>query len=177
MDYEEKYKKALATARKLYNMRGDWTNLEIESIFPELRESEDERIRKALMQNLKERFGTKGNMGEGLDMPDVLAWFEKKKESQPIEWSKEDEDTIKFLISHFCTCYPNRTFQFTTNEVISHDELLRKIRHLRPQPQWKPSKEQIKGIECAIKTLQHQLNVGDKRLNSLYDDLKQLMEE
>ena len=41
-------------------------------------ESEDEKIRKALMQNLKERFGTKGNMGKGLDMPDVLAWLEKQ---------------------------------------------------------------------------------------------------
>ena len=78
MDYEKKYKEALSTARKLYNMRGDWTNLEIESIFPELRENEDERIRKALMQNLKERFGIKGNMGEGLDMPGVLAWLEKQ---------------------------------------------------------------------------------------------------
>ena len=52
-------------------------------IFPELKESEDERIRKALMQNLKERFGTKGNMGEGLDMPDVLAWLEKQGEQKP----------------------------------------------------------------------------------------------
>ena len=33
---------------------------------------------KELLQNLKERFGTKGNMGEGLDMPDVLDWFEKQ---------------------------------------------------------------------------------------------------
>lgn len=53
-------------------------------VFPQLRESDDERIRKALMQNLKERFGTKGNMGEGLDMPDVLAWFEKQGEPTEI---------------------------------------------------------------------------------------------
>lgn len=52
-------------------------------VFPQLRESDDERLRKALMQNLKERFGTKGNMGEGLDMPDVLAWFDKQGEQKP----------------------------------------------------------------------------------------------
>jgi hypothetical protein len=51
-------------------------------IFPELKESEDEKIRRLLMQNLKERFGTKGNMGEGLDMPDVLAWLEKQGEQK-----------------------------------------------------------------------------------------------
>lgn len=39
---------------------------------------------------------------------------------------------------------------------------------------WKPSKEQMKGIDCAIKTLRHQLNVEDKRLNSLYEQLKKL---
>lgn len=48
--------------------------------FPELAESRDEKIRKALMQNLKERFGTKGSIGKGLDMPDVLDWFEKQGE-------------------------------------------------------------------------------------------------
>lgn len=53
---------------------------DILDIFPSLKESDEERIRKALMQNLKERFGTKGNMGEGLDMPDVLAWLEKQGE-------------------------------------------------------------------------------------------------
>lgn len=53
--------------------------------FPELKESDDEGIRKALMQNLKERFGTKGNMGKGLNMPDVLAWFEKQCEQKPAD--------------------------------------------------------------------------------------------
>ena len=38
------------------------------------------------MQNLKERFGTKGNMGEGLDMPDVLAWLEKQGEQKPVQY-------------------------------------------------------------------------------------------
>lgn len=52
--------------------------IEGNKIILEPKESEDEKIRKALMQNLKERFGTKGNMGEGLDMPDVLTWLEKQ---------------------------------------------------------------------------------------------------
>lgn len=63
---------------------GCFDKLTLFDLFPELAESEDERIRKALMQNLKERFGTKGNMGEGLDMPDVLAWFENQGEQKPV---------------------------------------------------------------------------------------------
>lgn len=42
---------------------------------------------------------------------------------------------------------------------------------------WKPSDEQMKGIECTIKTLKYQLNTGDNRLDSLYNDLKKLRGE
>ena len=77
----KRYDEAIETARKINSGNGvpappDWTTCEV--IFPELKEPEDERIRKALIQNLKERFGTKGNMDEGLDMPDVLSWLEKQ---------------------------------------------------------------------------------------------------
>lgn len=70
-----------------------------------------------------------------------------------------------------------------SEDIKGMDELLSQLERLylnSPEVEkkkvWKPSDEQIKGIECAIKTLRHQLNVGDKRLNSLYDDLKKLRE-
>ena len=74
MDYEKKYKEALSTARKLYNMRGDWTNLEIESIFPELRENEDERIRKKIIATIHLYYG------EPLEdeAKEMIAWLEKQ---------------------------------------------------------------------------------------------------
>ena len=54
---------------------------------------------------------------------------------------------------------------------------LNELKELRLQSHWKPSDEQMKGIECTIKTLKYQLNVGDNRLDSLYNDLKKLREE
>lgn len=48
------------------------------------------------------------------------------------------------------------------------------VESLSSQNRWKPNDRQMEGIKCAIKTLQHLLNVGDKRLNSLYNDLKKL---
>jgi len=54
------------------------------------------------------------------------------------------------------------------------EKYIKFMESLKPQPQWKPSEEQMKGIDCAIKTLRHQLNVEDKRLNSLYEQLKKL---
>ena len=96
-----------------------------------------------------------------------------KRGEQPHAWSEEDEDTIKFLISHFCTCHSTRTFQFTINEVITHDELLRKIRHLKPQNTWKPSEEQMDALDYYANSL---CTYCDRQtdLRSLYNDLKQL---
>ena len=52
-----------------------------------------------------------------------------------------------------------------------------KKRNAQPQSTWKPSDEQMEGIECTIKTLRYQLNAGDNRLDSLYNDLKKLREK
>lgn len=81
--YDEAIKKAKGVIEQ--NPLMEYLKKGIEYIFPELKESEGEKIRKALMQNLKERFGTKGTMGKGLDMPDVLAWLEKQGEQKPAE--------------------------------------------------------------------------------------------
>lgn len=49
MDYKEKYDKALERARKYKNYGYITINYALNNIFPELNESEDERIRKALI--------------------------------------------------------------------------------------------------------------------------------
>ena len=77
-----RYDEALERAKEKYAMfEGMKQGDVLEDIFPELKKSEDEQIRKALIQNLKERFGTKGTMGGILDMPKVLSWLEKQGES------------------------------------------------------------------------------------------------
>ena len=58
MDYEQLYKDALERAKKWYNAPNadkipTYSNRVIEEIFPELKESEDERIRKALIELVK----------------------------------------------------------------------------------------------------------------------------
>ena len=92
MDYEKINKEALATARRLYNMRGDWTNLEIESIFPEFKESYDERIRKEIVSYLKTRKG----YTEAIKDP-WIAWLEKQGEPTEINPSEFDLCLNKLL--------------------------------------------------------------------------------
>lgn len=79
MDNERKYKEALERAKKLYE-KGTITE-SIGYIFPELKESEDEKIRKALIELVKY---AKKNCLELLDKPfnvvsmdAMLAWLEK----------------------------------------------------------------------------------------------------
>ena len=80
----KKYKEALNLIRSMV-VNGHITQEIAEKYFPELKESENEKIRKELIQNLKERFGTHGSMGGILDMPRVLAWLEKQGEQKPVE--------------------------------------------------------------------------------------------
>lgn len=76
MNYEQKYKEALEKARQFseHPLQEDSSSI-VEYIFPELKESEDERIRKWLIDwakavNWSERFT--------ISKEQVLAWLEKQ---------------------------------------------------------------------------------------------------
>lgn len=74
MNYEQKYKEALERAKKLYE-QGTITE-SLNYIFPELEESEDERIRKELIKFVK------------VNIPDeerYIVWLEKQCESKVSE--------------------------------------------------------------------------------------------
>ena len=101
-----------------------------------------------------------------------LKYLSDRVQLQPKqEWSKEDEDIIKFLISHFCVSHYNRSFQFTTNKLITHDELIEKIRNLRPH--WKPSDNQMDALDYYANSI---CTYSDRQddLRSLFNDLKKL---
>lgn len=87
-------------------------------------------------------------------------------------WSEEDEDYYDAIIAKL---------EVTQDDALLTDNQMKFLKSLKDkiqsQPQWKPSDEQMEGIECTIKTLRYQLNAGDNRLDSLYNDLKKLREK
>ena len=94
MDYEKKYKEALERARALRNeaIEKEYVDdyiKDYETIFPELRESEDERIRKAIIEAIKDYWSDNEQA-----MTDCLAYLEKQKEPKPVEWGEEDNRMI-----------------------------------------------------------------------------------
>ena len=81
MDYEKKYKKALERAKKLHK---DAITLQLEQdikdyeyIFSELKESEDERIRKAISQCIEDMRGQFEKL-YSVHHKDAIAWLEKQ---------------------------------------------------------------------------------------------------
>ena len=102
MDYEKKYKEALETARQINSGEGvaappDWTIYEV--IFPELKESEDERIRNKLITYFRDL--KKGWFG-GINSDDVIAWLEKQGQSKPtIPYKAIREGVAHFGITQY----------------------------------------------------------------------------
>ena len=80
MNYEQKYKEALERARKLYE-QGTITE-SLNYVFPELKESEDEKIRKHLISLVK-NWDKDGIFSKYTSNPkevkQILAWLEKLK--------------------------------------------------------------------------------------------------
>ena len=85
MNYEQKYKQALERARDYHSKNYMLINSAIENIFPELKESEDERIRKELIEFLKlphSRFV--GNR----EHEKWITWLEKQGEHKMLDADK-----------------------------------------------------------------------------------------
>lgn len=93
---------------------------------PELRESEDERIRKELIAFFQDDL--RGDYWHDLEVGHILAWLEKQKEQKPA-WSEEDENALKYIHELISWGYAEKFMDAQTahdmrkwvNEHISHD--------------------------------------------------------
>ena len=78
-NYEQKYKKALDNARLMYDAGNNDVKHIVGQLFPELAESENERIRKALITFFS-RFPYNNMEDAGINAKDVISWLEKQAE-------------------------------------------------------------------------------------------------
>ena len=178
MDYEKKYNEALEKARQLcaYPTTKPFIS-DLQDLFPELAESEDEMVRRSLLDWLVKK---RNNITIPFSLRDAerwITWIEKQGEQNltnsaktcKIEqkpWSKEDEKMLDEIIDFF----KNGTVK------LQHDLSLYAswLKSLRPQPTWKPSAEQIKALNLLL--LKSEITeIGQTPcLLSLYNDLKTL---
>lgn len=98
MDYERKYKEALEKARQLclYPTTKPFIS-DLQNLFPELRESDDERIRKSLLDylhTLPNHFSHNGGL-----VTDWIAWLEKQGEQKQYDIDILEKHITKDSIS------------------------------------------------------------------------------
>lgn len=93
MDYKIKYLNALEKAKDMLAYK-EVRQEDMEYIFPELAESEDERVRKALKQGFFE-YGNSFTTFGGIQVGDILAWLEKQGEQKSTlpKWKYKKDNT------------------------------------------------------------------------------------
>lgn len=84
MDYEKKYKDALEKAKEVYNRKDatDGGKLILESMFPELKGSEDEKMREMAIKAVYAPEAQSCIKSWGINPDDVIAWLEKQGEKE-----------------------------------------------------------------------------------------------
>ena len=161
----------------------------LEALAPELKESEDERIRKGL-EILVQNAVYPGLITEQ-ESKNYLAYLEKQKSA---EWSEEDEKIIGRLRSVVNECASYNDALDVNGDYCEGDyaKLDAWLKSLRPQskrdckdcamflngkctkPHWKPSEEQMEELQGTITYLAiHNMKVDS--LVSLHKDLHKLM--
>lgn len=113
-DYKKKYEESLKKASELHRDYSIVSNLidvrrELEEIFPELKESEDERIRKRLLNWLK---NSNGEILPTEEFNACIAWLEKQGEQKPA-----DKIESKFKVGDWVVTDAGKA-----NQVIAIDE-------------------------------------------------------
>ena len=97
MDYEKKYKQLYTLINDLYPHMSEHCKEKVEGFFPELTESEDEKIRKELLEHCKklaEMYNTLLTAEEYNKKQSWIAWLEKQKEFTSDEEKQGKEDVL-----------------------------------------------------------------------------------
>ena len=85
-------------------------------------ESEDEKVRKALIEMVRDRTGDELWVDYNVHKEEVLAWLEKQGEQKPIEWDVDDDDKFFFLKARLkdyedCIIYDEELSEYQKNNV------------------------------------------------------------
>ena len=187
MDYEKKIREYLNSSEvdQLYKSM-------LINLFPELAESEDEKIRKKVVDVLKLNIkGAESQMqaSRGVDRTfevyacnKVIAWLKSLRPQKKQEWSKEDVEMIDWLIR----CCESEHKELC-NDRYGHQEIVSDLKRdcrkkwdwleslkdkVVPQKQWKPTEEQIQTLEYYMHALT--CNEHKEVLFGLMEQLKAL---
>ena len=144
------------------------TRIKVVNVFPELKESEDEKIRKEIIRIVDGYFPDKAST----QREKYIAWLEKKEQ---VAWSKKDIKMIDSIIEEVRPCgecpdYPTdeeRDYFYKGQDRVEWLERLKKSDNAK----WWPSKLQLNCLSDAVDAY-HKQGYPAEVLTSLLDDLK-----
>lgn len=144
MDYEKAYKEALERAKNIDSLNREYITPKeaIEYLFPQLKESEDEKIRKWIY-NYIERVGKTWGK-QPITYTQILAWLEKQK---PLEWGEEDETALQDAL--WCIEQARKQAK-DENDMGTCWFAERWLKSLKPQNHWKPTQAMVDALKWAI---------------------------
>ena len=88
----------LQEAKRLYESANADQKYVLESLFPELAGSEDERILEIIKHCIESRYLHTSTI-KGISQKQCFAWLEKQGEQKSIEWDEYDEMYVSALIA------------------------------------------------------------------------------
>ena len=104
MNYEEKYKEIVEQIKKAYlYAQTDSTKAVLEEILPELAESEDEKMRKALISILKSDFEKDTTIND-ISVGDIITWLEKQGDKCLVNFDEAEQEKYDFVSGQFIEC-------------------------------------------------------------------------
>lgn len=149
---------------------------DILKIVPELKISEDERIRKELLEHCKNQ--NEPYILTGNKCPQIqswIAWLEKQGQN-PVEWSDENKKIIDDIIEYL-ECFNDYDCGDEPYEEYYErfEKYIKFMESLKPQSHWKPSEEHIRYLQAVVNDVN---NIGSEScsiaLRDLLEQLKKL---
>lgn len=163
MDYKEKLRLAKEALES-----DSYDKETIEYIFPELKESEDEKLRKCTISLLKIA-RDKGFYDIPKAVNNCITWLEKKGEQKPAEWSEEDKRIKNNLLSELTNLSVRNLIEKETEKKYASW-----LKSLRPQSAWKPSDEEMEALRIAFEVGTANESWAMSKLKVLYEQLNKL---
>ena len=171
MNYEKKYNEAIERAKQIAAQGGASRYL-VTQIFPELKESEDERIRKELIDIIKRSYEIGGFTLNNKELRDKYIAYLEKQEQKPA-WSEDDKRTVDAAIYWLeRRLRIEKAYNISTEDSpLSMRNTAERLKSLRPH--WRPSEEQMAALKWQVEHPELvKWRKGD--LESLLEQLKKL---
>ena len=159
MNYEERYKQAIEAAKRELHCCGSLdcdAARQIFRLFPELKESEDERIRKGLIKGLSAMRDIHNHQtfsDDAININDAIAWLEKQGEKKDTITPQWMVDFLKEHRRHFATPMDYDEKKETDGKLLAVIKWLEGNPQLEQKPTW--SEED----EYQINTILHGLDL------------------